>query len=190
MKKARVFQPAGDLPKERSSLLTISNKFGLTFVGLDKTFKVYQTQDILATDKVDGNSNEIGKDLTILLLTTHTSTSYLIHKWTQTFYFVLVDGIAALAEVTVELALHHLALSCDELTLSVCGATETAGLSLTFYDVRTLINKVITYLCILCLGICIRHKSCVSASARLCLTNIEWHLFVCFALSKWLIYLS
>ncbi|KAM7368911.1 hypothetical protein PAMP_013215 [Pampus punctatissimus] len=111
MKKARVFEPSEDLPKERSSLLTISNKFGLTFVGLDRTFKVYLTQDILAADKRDGNSNEI------------------------------VRGIAALAEVTLELALHHLALSCDELTLSVCGVSEATGLSLTFYDVRTFMNK-------------------------------------------------
>ncbi|XP_067431481.1 nuclear pore complex protein Nup214 isoform X3 [Thunnus thynnus] len=111
MKKARVFEPAEDLPKERSSLLTVSNKFGLTFVGLDRTFKVYLTQDILAADKADGSSNEI------------------------------VDGIPVLAEVTVELALHHLALSCDELTLSVCGMSEVAGLSLTFYDVRTFMNK-------------------------------------------------
>lgn len=53
-----------------------------------------------------------------------------------------MDGIAALAEVTVDLALHHLALSCDELTLSVCGLSEGAALSLTFYDVRTFMNKV------------------------------------------------
>uniref|UniRef100_A0A7N8WZZ2 Nuclear pore complex protein Nup214 n=1 Tax=Mastacembelus armatus TaxID=205130 RepID=A0A7N8WZZ2_9TELE len=112
MKKARVFEPTEDLPKERSSLLTISNKFGLTFVGLDRTFKVYSTLDILAANKVDGNSNEI------------------------------VDGIAALAEVTVEVVLHHLALSCDELTLSVCGMSEETGLSLTFYDVRTFMNQV------------------------------------------------
>lgn len=49
-----------------------------------------------------------------------------------------------LAEVTGELSLHHLALSCDELTLSVCGVSEEAGLSLTFYDVRTFMNKVTT----------------------------------------------
>lgn len=60
MKKTKVFEPAGVLPKERSSLLTLSNKFGLTFVGMDRTFKVYLTQDILAADKLDGNSNEIG----------------------------------------------------------------------------------------------------------------------------------
>lgn len=65
MKKVRVFEPAEDLPKERSSLLTISNKYGLTIVGLDRTFKVYLTQDILAADKVDGNSNEIGMSMSI-----------------------------------------------------------------------------------------------------------------------------
>ncbi|XP_017263326.1 nuclear pore complex protein Nup214 isoform X2 [Kryptolebias marmoratus] len=111
MKKVQVFEPADKMPKDRSSLLTISNKFGLTFVGLDRTFKVYFTQDVLAADKADGNSYEV------------------------------VKGIAPLAEVTVELNLHHLALSCDELTLSVCGTSEEAGLSLTFYDVRTFMNR-------------------------------------------------
>ncbi|XP_028273229.1 nuclear pore complex protein Nup214 isoform X2 [Parambassis ranga] len=111
MKKVRVFEPTEELPKDRSNLLTTSNKFGLTFVGLGRTFKIYLTGDILAADKVDGNSNEI------------------------------VKGIQVLAEVTVNLDLHHLALSCDELTLSVCGISDDAVLSLTFYDVRTLINK-------------------------------------------------
>lgn len=60
MKKVRVFDPTEDLPKDRSSLLAISNKYGLTFVGLDRTLKVYLTRDILAADKGDGNSNEIG----------------------------------------------------------------------------------------------------------------------------------
>lgn len=60
MKKARVFEPAEDLPKERSNLLTVSNKYGLTFVGFVRTFKVYQTQDILNADKSEGNSNEVG----------------------------------------------------------------------------------------------------------------------------------
>uniref|UniRef100_G3PWA7 Nuclear pore complex protein Nup214 n=1 Tax=Gasterosteus aculeatus aculeatus TaxID=481459 RepID=G3PWA7_GASAC len=106
MKKTRVFDPAEDLPRERSSLLTISNKFGLTFVGLDRTFKVYQTRDILTAHAFDGKANEI-----------------------------------ALAEVTVDVTLHHLALSCDELTLSACGVSEGATLSITFYDVRTFVNK-------------------------------------------------
>ncbi|KAM8871707.1 nuclear pore complex protein Nup214 [Synchiropus picturatus] len=111
MKKLRVFDPADDMPKERSSLLIVSNKFGLTFVGLSRTFKVYMTRDILSSNNADGNSNEI------------------------------IEGISTLAEVTVELNLHHLALSCDELTLSVCGVCDEAKLSLTFYDVRTFMNK-------------------------------------------------
>lgn len=63
MKKVRVFQAPEDLPRERSNLLAISNKFGLTFVGLNNTFKVYRTVDILAADKVDGNPNEIGMNM-------------------------------------------------------------------------------------------------------------------------------
>uniref|UniRef100_A0A3B4FQR8 Nucleoporin 214 n=1 Tax=Pundamilia nyererei TaxID=303518 RepID=A0A3B4FQR8_9CICH len=105
MKKVRVFDPTLDLPKDRSSLLAISNKYGLTFVGLDRTLKVYLTRDILAADKGD-----------VMTDTSHVS-------------------------LTVELILHHVALSCDELTLSMCGMSEEAGLSLTFYDVRTFMNK-------------------------------------------------
>lgn len=63
---------------------------------------------------------------------------------------LLVEGIAPLAEVTGELALHHLALSCDELTLSVCGVSEEAGLSLMFYDVRTFMNKVCVFMQVYC----------------------------------------
>uniref|UniRef100_A0A673ZTG9 Nuclear pore complex protein Nup214 n=1 Tax=Salmo trutta TaxID=8032 RepID=A0A673ZTG9_SALTR len=111
MKKTRVFDSPDDLPKDRSSLLAISNKFGLTFVGLDKKIKVYRTRDILAADKVEGNSNEI------------------------------IEGIAALTDVPVELPVHNLGLSSDELTLSVSGMSEESGLSLDFYDVRTFINK-------------------------------------------------
>ena len=68
--------------------------------------------------------------------------SALNSQFTPIFLFVLVSGIPVLAEVTVELAVHHLALSCDELTLSVCGVSEDGGLFLTFYDVRTFVNKV------------------------------------------------
>nr|XP_015798302.2 nuclear pore complex protein Nup214 isoform X1 [Nothobranchius furzeri] len=111
MKKVQVFEPAEELPKDRSSLLTVSNKYGLTFVGLDRTFKVYMTQDILNADKAEGNSN------------------------------VVVKGMPVLSAVTVGLNLHHLALSCDELTLSVCGESEETGLFISFYDVRTFMNK-------------------------------------------------
>uniref|UniRef100_A0A3B3YQ00 Nuclear pore complex protein Nup214 n=1 Tax=Poecilia mexicana TaxID=48701 RepID=A0A3B3YQ00_9TELE len=107
MKKVQVFEAVEDMPKDRSSLLTVSNKYGLTFVGLGRTFKVYLTLNILAADKADGSSYEVGKDISRL--------------W--------------------DMSLHHLALSCDELTLSVCGTCEETGLSIAFYDVRTFINK-------------------------------------------------
>lgn len=45
--------------------------------------------------------------------------------------------------VTVGVAMHHMALSSDELTLSVCGMGDTSELTLDFYDVRTFLNKVI-----------------------------------------------
>lgn len=61
MKKIRVFDSPEDLPKGRSGLLAISNKYGLTFVGLDRTLKVFLTKDIIAVGKVEGNPNEIGK---------------------------------------------------------------------------------------------------------------------------------
>ena len=59
MKKFRVFDKPEDLPKYRSSLLALSNKFGLTFVGLNKMLKVYWTLDILTVDILDGNPNFI-----------------------------------------------------------------------------------------------------------------------------------
>ncbi|XP_037122168.1 nuclear pore complex protein Nup214 isoform X3 [Syngnathus acus] len=111
MKKAKVFEPSGEMPRERSSLLAVSNKFGLTFVGSGGMFKVYRTEDILAVDKQEGNSNTI------------------------------VDGIPALVEVRVDSTLHNLALSSDELTLSVCAVSEEAGLFVSFYDVRTFVNQ-------------------------------------------------
>ncbi|KAG7476423.1 hypothetical protein MATL_G00082820 [Megalops atlanticus] len=110
MKKIRVFDAPDDIPKDRCSLLVISNKFGLTFVGQDRTLKMFRTQDIIAANKVEGNPNEI------------------------------VEGLSAL-QVPVDLPMHHLALSSDELTLSVCGMSEEEGLLLAFYDMRVFQNK-------------------------------------------------
>uniref|UniRef100_A0A8C9VD77 Nuclear pore complex protein Nup214 n=1 Tax=Scleropages formosus TaxID=113540 RepID=A0A8C9VD77_SCLFO len=111
MKKIRVFDAPDDLPRERCSLLAVSNKFGLTFAGQERTLKMFHTKDVLLANKAEGNPNEI------------------------------VEGVKAL-EVTVECPLHHLALSSDELTLSVCGVSEEGGLLLTFFDVRTFLNKL------------------------------------------------
>lgn len=63
MKKVQVFEAVEDMSKDRSSLLTVSNKYGLTFVGLGRTFKVYLTLNILAADKADGSSYEVGKNM-------------------------------------------------------------------------------------------------------------------------------
>lgn len=57
-----MFEAPEDFPKDRSSLLTVSNKYGLTFVGFDRIFKVFRTQDILDADKDEGNSNEVGTE--------------------------------------------------------------------------------------------------------------------------------
>lgn len=81
MKKARVFEPADDLPKERSSLLKVSNKYGLTFVGFDRTFKVYLTQDVLDADKDEGNSNEVGKSYTFSFQHDTSSTIYVVNVY-------------------------------------------------------------------------------------------------------------
>lgn len=53
----------------------------------------------------------------------------------------LVEGVTC-QTVTLDLPMHHLALSSDELTLSVCGTNEETPLTLDFYDVRTFFNKV------------------------------------------------
>ncbi|XP_050966024.1 nuclear pore complex protein Nup214 isoform X2 [Labeo rohita] len=110
MKKIRVFESSADLPRERSSLLTISNKYGLTFAGRDKTLKVFWTRDVIAAGRLEGNPNETAE-------------------------------CSSAVVVTVDVEMHHIALSSDELTLSVCGTGDTAELTLDFYDVRTFLNK-------------------------------------------------
>ncbi|KAF5909532.1 nuclear pore complex protein, partial [Clarias magur] len=110
MKKIRVFDSPNVLPIERSSLLAISNKFGLTFAGQDRTLKVFVTDDIIAAGRVSGNTNEI------------------------------VEGVTC-QTVTLDFPMHQLALSSDELTLSVCCTNEETPLTLDFYDVRTFFNK-------------------------------------------------
>ncbi|KAK9973941.1 hypothetical protein ABG768_022055 [Culter alburnus] len=60
MKKIRVFESSADLPKERSSLLSVSNKYGLTFVGRDQTLKVFWTRDVITAGRQEGNPNDTG----------------------------------------------------------------------------------------------------------------------------------
>lgn len=109
MMKIRVFDTPEDLPRERSSLLAISNKYGLTFVGQDRKLKVFFTKDIISAAKKEGNPSKI------------------------------VENVKGQV-VNLNLPIHHLALCCDELTLSVCCTSEETTLSLEFYDVRTFFN--------------------------------------------------
>uniref|UniRef100_A0A8C9S093 Nuclear pore complex protein Nup214 n=1 Tax=Scleropages formosus TaxID=113540 RepID=A0A8C9S093_SCLFO len=134
MKKIRVFDAPDDLPRERCSLLAVSNKFGLTFAGQERTLKMFHTKDVLLANKAEGNPNEIGRHI----ISETPSLSYC--RLFSSSSFNPVEGVKAL-EVTVECPLHHLALSSDELTLSVCGVSEEGGLLLTFFDVRTFLNK-------------------------------------------------
>lgn len=60
MKKIRVFDSPDDLARERSSLLAVSNKFGLTFVGQGRALRVFVTDDIITAGRVSGSTNEIG----------------------------------------------------------------------------------------------------------------------------------
>ncbi|XP_077070020.1 nuclear pore complex protein Nup214 isoform X2 [Siphateles boraxobius] len=110
MKKIRVFESCVDLPKQRSSLLSVSNKYGLTLAGRDQTLKVFWTRDVIAAGRQEGNPNETVQ-------------------------------CSSAATVTVAVAMHHMALSSDELTLCVCGASESSDLTLDFYDVRSFLNK-------------------------------------------------
>lgn len=59
MKKIRVFDSPDDLPKERSSLLVVSNTYGLTVVGSSRGLNIFQTKDIVAASQVGGDPNEI-----------------------------------------------------------------------------------------------------------------------------------
>lgn len=101
---------------------------------------------------------------------------------TNIFLPILVKGIPALTEVTMELILHHVALSCDELTLSVCGMSEEAGLSLTFYDVRTFMNKVVISVCLP--NVLTQSNTCCQISP--CLLNVIMLSDICFNLHSFL----
>ncbi|XP_041427826.1 nucleoporin 214 L homeolog isoform X1 [Xenopus laevis] len=110
LKKVRLFDYPADLPKQRSNLLVISNKYGLLFVGGFMGLKVFHTKDILVTVKPKENANKT---------------------------VVGPQGI----HVPMNAPIHHLALSSDNLTLSVCMTSAEQGSSVSFYDVRTLLNE-------------------------------------------------
>ncbi|XP_066294841.1 nuclear pore complex protein Nup214-like [Branchiostoma lanceolatum] len=94
----------------RYNLIAVSNIYGITYVGCPTDLKIIQTA-------------EIGK-------IHHSSTSGDINT--------IVDSLP-MKRVPIP-SIHHLSLSCDELTLSVC-LTREEGLALLLYDTRAFLSN-------------------------------------------------
>ncbi|XP_066436303.1 nuclear pore complex protein Nup214 isoform X2 [Eleutherodactylus coqui] len=110
LQKSQIFASPPDLPKERASLLAVSNKYGVLFAGGTSGLKIYRTDDVLIPIKPGNDPNNIE---------------------------AAPPGI----EVPTSHPVHHVALSSDNLTLSVCTASSDYGSSVSFYDTRTLVGE-------------------------------------------------
>ncbi|CAJ0944208.1 unnamed protein product [Ranitomeya imitator] len=110
LKQNRLFPSPQELPKERSNLLAVSNKYGFLFAGGPPGLKIFHIDDVLVPVKAGQDHNDI---------------------------VLAPPGI----EVPTQYPVHHVALSSDNLTLSVCTASSDRGSYVFFYDVRTLVGE-------------------------------------------------